>query len=87
MDWIDKLNKELEERRERNKTPEAREEGKKRIRVYAASVAGVESGKLNKGKFINEYSKNNPEVRSKAGIKGGNKMLKAVIFLLYTKSI
>ena len=86
MDWIDKLNKELEERRERNKTPEAREEGKKRIRVYAASVAGVESGKLNKGKFINEYSKNNPEVRSKAGIKGGNKNVESGhIFTLHEK--
>jgi hypothetical protein len=45
MDWIDKLNKELEERRERNKTPEAKEEAISRMRKAIASIAGTASMK------------------------------------------
>lgn len=39
MDWIDKLNKELQERRERNSTPEAKEAAKKRMYQYGGSIS------------------------------------------------
>ena len=39
MNWIDKLNKELQERRERNSTPEAKKESKKRMYQWAGSLS------------------------------------------------
>lgn len=46
MDWIDKLNKELEERRERNKTPEAKEQAYERMKKGIASNAGKARGAI-----------------------------------------
>jgi hypothetical protein len=48
MNWIDKLNKELEERIERNKTPEAKEDAKQRVRSWASSQGGKTASKINK---------------------------------------
>jgi len=73
MDWIDKLNKELEERRERNKTLEAKQEAIDRVRKWAASTAGKQSAIKNNGKYLVEYSKKNPNTMSIGGKKGGRK--------------
>jgi hypothetical protein len=75
MDWIDKLNKELEERRERNKTPEAKEEAQKRMRKSIASEGGKVGGKvlLKKGKgLFDRTEKQISEDASKAGTISGN---------------
>ena len=116
MDWIDKLNKELEERRERNKTSEAKDEAKERERKWIASqggkVSGVNlqhekkglfardeskvkedaskggtiSGQLYKGKFLKEYTKNNPNISSIGGKIGGKKNVESGhIFTLHKK--
>jgi hypothetical protein len=43
MDWIDKLNKELEERRNHNKTSEARDEAQERVKIWKSSLGGQNS--------------------------------------------
>ena len=49
MDWIDKLNKELQERREKNSTPVAKQKAKERVQKWIASQGGKAAvDKLNK---------------------------------------
>lgn len=51
MHWIDKINKELQERRERNNTPEAREEQQLKLSQYRGMVSGninKDSGHISK---------------------------------------
>ena len=43
MDWIDKINKDLEERRNHNKTPEAKEEAEQRRKTWAGTQGGITS--------------------------------------------
>jgi len=46
MDWIDKLNKELEERRNYNKSPKGREEAKEREKSWISCEGGKIGGKI-----------------------------------------
>ena len=47
MNWIDKLNKELQERRHVSKTSEAKEEAEQRRKCWAASLGGKVQGPIN----------------------------------------
>jgi len=75
MDWIDKLNKELEERRNRNKTSEAQEEAKQRMRTNQAKVARKSSnGWVKGGKVSAEYNRKSgrwDEIRVLGAVPGG----------------
>ena len=74
MDWIDKLNKDLEERRKKNSTSEAKEEANKRMLKWRASNAGKQSSKVaNNGRdAFKKMWKNDREKLMKQSIKAGN---------------
>lgn len=59
MNWIDKLNQELEDRRKNNSTPEYKEESKQRMHSWIATQGGKSViKKLNeKNKKNNHFSK------------------------------
>jgi hypothetical protein len=81
MDWIDKLNKELEERRERNKTSEAIEKAKERERKWISSQGGKNStGHKKGGKAIaNKNMKNGHwDYVRKLGVNKGGKTAGAI---------
>ena len=71
MHWIDKLNKELQERRERNNTPEAKEESQQRMKNWIVSNAAKISAINNKGKYLKAFSQNieNKKIFSDSGKK------------------
>lgn len=76
MDWIDKLNKELEERRERNKTPEAKEEAQQRARSWIASQGGTFGSKTLIEEKKGLYGRTKEQIKkdsSKAGLISGAK--------------
>lgn len=72
MDWIDKLNKELEERREFLKTPEQREEARKRMYAYGGSVSKLTPEgrkKLSNLKKNTKFTKSHKEALKKSKLK------------------
>lgn len=70
MDWIDELNKELEERRERNQSLKAKAEALKRQHQWIASIGGHYGGSKNRDNKHGLFSLT-PEQKREAGIKGG----------------
>ena len=75
MDWIDKLNNELQERRDRLSTPEAKEESEKRKMSWIGSQGGRVAGisLRNQGKGL--FGRTDEEIKLHA-TKGGKKSAK-----------
>lgn len=73
MDWISKINKELEERRERNNTPEAKQKAILKKNEWVASQGGDVSGNRYKGKFFKKWVEENPEKAFEQNSKIGKK--------------
>ena len=71
MNWIDEINKELEERRKHNETSEAKEEAIKRQQKWIASIGGQSVTKENRGLFKRSKEKRIKDA-SKAGTISGN---------------
>lgn len=79
MDWIDKLNKELEERRDYNKSSKGKEEANQRMRSWVGKQGGSSKSPLvteSRSKTLKKLWQENREklieISRDAGIKGGN---------------
>jgi hypothetical protein len=68
MNWIDKLNSELEERRNRNKTSESKEEAEQRKKEWIASQGGKSSIK----QLLDWQKDNNHNIGEIAKVKDNN---------------
>jgi hypothetical protein len=71
MNWIDKLNKELEERRNINKTDEAKQQANEKFKKYRASLGGKVAGKIAKesGQLLKITSEGGKKAYSNAKVK------------------
>ena len=72
MDWIDKLNKDLEERREKLSTEESKQKAEQRKKSWIASQGGKVSGKLNGGKAFKKMWQEDREKLIELSTKAGN---------------